>query len=86
MAKIAENKKGFLVIEVSAEELSSKMGGYGICDFCNTPSDNGYFVSVLNQWLCSKCYNEWLKRAIRYPQDADIERRNFELFKEKLSL
>ena len=44
MAKKVDNEKGFLVIEVSAAELSAKAGGYGICDYCNTPAEKGYYM------------------------------------------
>lgn len=45
MAKKVDNEKGFLVIEVSAAELSAKAGGYGICDYCNTPAEKGYYIA-----------------------------------------
>ena len=45
MAKKVDDEKGFLVIEVSAAELSAKAGGYGICDYCNTPCRKGVLYS-----------------------------------------
>ena len=80
MAKKVDNEKGFLVIEVSAAELSAKAGGYGICDYCNTPAEKGYYIAVLNQWYCPKCYDEFCKRAKYYPEDTGTEKRNYELY------
>lgn len=76
MAEIIENKKGFKVLKMRLEEINY-IGGFGICDFCNMSQSEGYYVAVLNQWLCKKCYDEWYLRAKHYPQDAKIENRNF---------
>lgn len=76
MAKVIENTKGFKVVELSLTELN-QIGGYGICDWCNSSSFTGYYIAVLNHWYCPKCYEEWLKRATYYAEDAMIEERNF---------
>ena len=64
----------------SAAELSAKAGGYGICDYCNTPAEKGYYIAVLNQWYCPKCYDEFCKRAKYYQEDTGTEKRNYELY------
>lgn len=86
MAKVIENTKGFYVIEIPLVELNEAFGGLGICDYCATASQMGYYIAVLNSWYCPQCYKKWLARAVRYPQDMDIEKRNFDIVKEKLSL
>lgn len=43
--------------------------GIGICDFCNTPSSKGYYISVLNSWYCEDCYNEWVDRNFEKYKD-----------------
>lgn len=61
MAKIKENKKGFKIIEISRAELVGKLAEYGcigICDNCNSTSITGYYIAVLNQWFCQKCFDE----------------------------
>ncbi|MBR5592855.1 MAG: demethylase [Bacteroidaceae bacterium] len=85
MAKIVENKKGFMVIECTAVE-TMKFGGIGICDYCNEADTTGYYIAVLNCWYCRKCYTEWMERAIFYEEDAPFEKRNFEYYKELLGL
>lgn len=80
MAKVIENTKGFLLIEATRTELF-KIGGMGICDYCNATSENGVIIAVLNEWFCMDCYNDWLKRAKRYSEDIPIEERNFEYYK-----
>ncbi len=78
MAKIVDNSKGFKVIELTRSELA-EIGGIGICDRCNGTSNIGYYVAVLNCWLCNKCYNEWYRSATHYPEDMKIENRNFDI-------
>lgn len=83
MAKQVESGK-FLVIECTAGELMNAVGSdICICDWCGKPylpTEKGYYIAVLNQWYCEKCYNEWAERATYYPEDADVERRNFEFY------
>lgn len=80
MAKKVHNSKGFLVIEVSAAELSAKAGGLGICDYCDTPAEKGYHIAALNRWYCSKCYAEFCNRAKHYQEDSATEKRNYEVY------
>lgn len=88
MAKILETDKGLKVIECSSAEIGKVNGlGFGVCDFCNDaplPSQGGYYIAVLNSWYCPKCYEDWYKRAKYYPEDADIENRNFEFYRDLL--
>ena len=79
MAKQIEFGK-FLIIECTARELYVACGGLGICDSCGTPSGKGYYIAVLNQWFCPSCYEEWKSTAHYYPEDADIERKNFDFY------
>lgn len=78
MAKIVENKKGFKVLEVSRVELLStlsKFGSMGICDQCGERPAVGYYVAVLNRWLCPKCYNDFIQKVKWYKEDAPFEDR-----------
>lgn len=86
MAKKVENEKGFLVIEVSSTEYIEKIGGMAICDSCNEDSFIGYYIAVLNHWVCPKCYQEWIERAKRYPEDIRIEERNFDYYSKLLEI
>ena len=64
MARIVENPKGFKVIELSRLEIVHNIwGSMGICDCCNETAPTGYYIAVLNQWFCPKCYAEWLEYA-----------------------
>lgn len=83
MAKIVENKKGFRVIEISREEVLSKLAKYGsrgTCDYCNKYHSNGYYVAVLNQWMCPVCYERWMKWAERRSEDIPFEKSNFDRY------
>lgn len=83
MAKKIENKKGFLVLEISRDELIDKLGEYGstgICDYCASTPKIGYYIAVLNQWYCPKCYEDFIRTGKRYEEDVPFERKNFDLY------
>lgn len=83
MAKQISRGK-FLLIECTAGELMNAVGSDTcICDWCGKsflPSDKGVYIAVLNQWYCQRCFEEWVERATWYPEDVDVERRNFEFY------
>ena len=81
------NDKGFLVLEVSRERMLDRLSIYGcqgICDGCLSSPEIGYYVAVLNMWLCKECFDEWYARSERYAEDIRIEERNFERYKSLL--
>lgn len=76
MAKIVEDAGGFKVLEISRKELIEKLGhlgALGLCDYCMKPSDTGYYIAVLDQWLCPKCYHEFIERNVPIPEDCRYE-------------
>lgn len=89
MAKRIEAGK-FLVVECTARELTEAVGSeMAICDWCARPclpSERGYYIAVLNQWFCKDCFEGWLQRATWYPEDADIERKNFDFYAPRFGL
>ena len=76
MAKVVEFDR-FKVIKASAKEMFEAVGSPGICDYCSERPEHGYYIAVLNKWFCPKCWKEFKKRAMWYPEDAQIEERNF---------
>ena len=76
----------FLVIEVTRNELHSACGSPGICDYCGKPHEDGYYIAVLNQWFCPKCYEEWKKDARYYPEDRPVEERNYQYYSKLLGV
>lgn len=86
MAKKIKTEKGFLVIKmntVEAARIGFGIGGSGacICMECNNPCfDIIYYIAVLNDTMCAKCYNEYIKEATYYPEDSDIEQRNYDFY------
>ena len=75
-------------MEITRAELVSKFAQYcciGVCDSCMESPEVGYYVAVLNQWFCKKCYEEWLQRAERYQEDIPYEERNYETYKRLFS-
>ena len=75
------NDKGFLVLEVSRERMIQRLGCQGICDTCLCIPEIGYYVAVLNMWLCKDCFNEWYSDAERFKEDIYIEEKNYENYK-----
>jgi len=84
MAEIVKDVK-FKVIKLKLVELI-EINPYamGICDSCGQASFDGYYIAVLNSYYCPKCYEDWLKRAVYYPEDAPIEEKNFAFWKNEL--
>lgn len=93
MAKIVKNDKGFKVISLSTEDAASiGFGLYGsgacVCMHCNKDCLSGdiYYIAVLNDTMCKDCYEEWLKDAVKYADEAPYEEQNFNRYKEALGL
>lgn len=82
MASIIESNKNFKIILFSCQEMSRLTGNpFPICDSCAKESSYGYYVAVLNQWFCKECLEDWHERAKNYPEDREIENKNFEFYK-----
>jgi len=69
----------FLVIEASRADMAA-IGSPGICDYCGTPSEHGYYIAVMNRWYCPKCYEDFKKRAVWRHHDHVIEQRNYQCY------
>lgn len=81
-----KTSEGFLVLKVSNQELAKATGQeYCICDHCLASPEEGYYVAVLNSWLCPECYANWKKTATRYSEDIPVEERNYRRYKELIS-
>lgn len=84
MAQIVSNEKGFKVIHVETLDMWA-IGSPAKCDYCTadmaTP-DGGYYIAVLNKIYCPQCYKRWLSEACRHPQDAPIEDRNYNTYRQ----
>ena len=89
MAKRIEFGK-FLIIGCTAGELMNAVGSdLCLCDDCGKaklPSDKGYYIAVLSMWFCEHCFKMWTQRAEWYPEDADVERRNYEFYAPRFGL
>lgn len=74
ICEAVENKKGFRVIKVSRMLLEAATRQKKcVCDNCLKSPDVGYYVAVINRWLCPKCYSDFYKNAINYPEDRAVE-------------
>ena len=79
MAKTIKNEKGFKIIKIGFFEMVGITHNPDVvCDSCLNPKVNqGYYIAVLNQWFCKKCYEKWYKTAKYYEQDLLVEEKNF---------
>lgn len=84
--KIIDNEKGFKVIAIDRLTLIEKLSSFGLCDSCNSTPQIGYWVAVLNCWLCPECYKDWYDNATNYPEDHEVENMHFKLMKQILGL
>lgn len=84
MAQIINNEKGFKIIHVETLDMWV-IGSPAKCDCCTVDmatKDGGYYIAVLNRIYCPRCYKRWLTEARRYQQDAHIEDRNFNTYRQ----
>jgi hypothetical protein len=58
-----------------------------VCCRCNEAcEDQVYYIPALNDCMCEKCYQGWIKKAKYYPEDRYYEKRNFDHIAEELGL
>lgn len=81
------NEQQFRILKVYKEELEkATKQEQCCCDNCLATPEYGYYVAVLNRWLCPRCFNHWLKNAVRHKEDILVEERNYQLYKNLLNL
>ena len=74
MVKQFKSPQSYTVLKMSLFECTSIFkGGAGICDNCGIAVLEGYYVPVLNHYLCPKCYQNFTQRTPYYPEDAHFE-------------
>lgn len=73
---------------VKFSQTTVKGGKWMMCDDCSIeiePSDDCYYVSVLNRILCPTCFSKWVARAKYYSEDKPYEERNYNIIKAQLN-
>lgn len=102
MAKGFFNERGFKVIEVTYDEWVKATGALQVfCDWCDdcwcadflgekAAAEIGkckfYYIAVLNELYCEKCYNERKHNMDNYIEDAPIENRNYATYAQLLGV
>lgn len=82
-----ENGKYFKVLKVSRKRLEKATGQTKcVCDNCLASPVVGYYVAVLNRWLCSDCFWRWYKSGFNYEEDHPIETKNYNFYSKLLGL
>jgi len=83
--KKMKTRSGYIAYKATALE-TLQIGGQGICDECNTYSETGYLVPVLNHYQRPSCFKAWKKRVKYYPEDRYIEDRNAAWYEHRIPL
>lgn len=82
MAKIYNNNKGFLVVEITLEEATKLNFGIHnanpiniiLCGSCNKMcEENIYYVACLNEVMCKDCIEDYTKNSPHYIDDDSLE-------------
>lgn len=87
MATPLQNDKRFLVIKMSWREYVAATDTWGWCDLCGFNEfgdEEGYYIAVINQWYCKKCYDAWYSTATHYKVDTEKERASYNVIMNKL--
>ena len=80
-----KTKVGWMVYKIPAKK-TQLLGGFGICDCCNSNTDFGYLIPVLNCYYCEKCFQKWEKTAKFYPEDVCAEKKKINYYDNILNL
>jgi hypothetical protein len=97
MAKLYNNDKNFLIIEINREEATSL--GFGlhtektlnecICGGCNNIIDDMmYYIAAINEVMCKDCCDDYIKTMNHYGDKDSIEYEvnHFNYFSGKLNM
>ena len=88
LPKAIQNSKGHFVIPISQKHVIDIFEGYGICDSCSTVEDKeGFLIPVLgSRWYCTKCYEDFERTAINYPEDREYEQRVLKSMEHRIAM
>lgn len=82
--EVKQTKAGVNYFEVTLHEMITKLNGYGICDSCTAPMQNGFLIPVLNYVQCDKCFNKSFVQKKNYKEDKEYEKQKTEYYKKAL--
>ena len=98
MAKKYDNDKGFLIIEMSYDEVTiicnfgtqiNEDDYFVVCDNCNIRFDNKdkiYYFAALNRAMCKECTDDIIANQERYEEDIPYEVRHYNYYAKKLNI
>lgn len=81
-----KNEQGFKILKITKDELEEATEQGCFCDSCMSTPEYGYYVAVLNRWLCPFCFDRWIQNAIRYREDTLVEEKNYQGYRNLLGL
>ena len=98
MAKVYENDKKFLILEINYTEATKLNFGIKIapeanmciCGSCNNicPENKIYYVACINETLCKDCVDDYVKNMTHYKDEDSItyELKHFSHYANRLGL
>ena len=82
MAKVYENDKKFLILEINYSEATKLNFGIKIapeanmciCGSCNNicPDNKVYYIACINETLCKDCVDDYIKYMNHYKDEDSI--------------
>ncbi len=86
MAKFLRTTNGTAYIKLTWLELAKySQNMHPVCDDCLKDVigyENLILIPILNEAFCSECGKKALARIKRYPEDAEIEKRREDFYKD----
>ena len=86
MANLWKNDKQFKIIKMSWKEYVASTDSWGLCSCCgdNSAEESLYYVALIDDAYCQKCFDAYYQGAKRYKGDVEKEQANFIKMKNKL--
>lgn len=86
MAQILKNDKQLKIIKMSWREYVAATDSWALCACCgnNSSEEDLFFVAMVNDAYCKKCFDAYYSTVKRYKSDFEKEQMNFVKMKNKL--
>ena len=79
-------KNGYICYIMNFVEAVAIFNGLGICDECCKHEYIGFYVPVLNRYMCEECFYDWANRCKFYEEDLWFEKQNIEYVEERIKI
>lgn len=86
MAILWKNERQLKIIKMSWREYAAATDSWALCSCCgdNSSEEPLYYVALVGDVYCQRCFDAYLKEAKRYKSDFEKEQNNFIKMRNKL--